>query len=163
MDFGSMFKALDLKHDRPPGNTWALKRAAGRKTTEAERVAEPPALFPQATPAAAEPEEPENGEMDEESPPPSMPDPYLAARNAAIEKVFANEREMRILRESGRKWGRIMYMLKDELPEDWENRDREAFQLVKTFLERKLGTEGEAWHTIEKDGGRFVRIGPGPK
>jgi hypothetical protein len=155
MDFGRLHKVRG-----GPGagavDTWAVEY---RRRVGSVAAPAPP-------PRTVSPERAATGGSGEAEPDeliltPAGSDPYKEARRRAIEAVFANEREMSILRKDGRKWGRIMHLLKDQLPESWQNRQDEAYNLVKTFMEEKFGRQDEAWHTRpDVHGAKVIHLGP---
>jgi len=55
--------------------------------------------------------------------------------------------QARILKEPGVKWGRILYMIRDTLPEELSDREQIAKTLVRPVLERLFGPKEGGWTT----------------
>src|SRR5579885_466480 len=94
--------------------------------------------------------------------PPDSPDILEICKRRAIEALEHDVDLMERLSNEGVSWGRMGGFLEKFFPETFEDRNRIAYNFVRTALNRLFGREGEGWYSY-RDSGRnnimFVRVG----
>lgn len=160
LEFGKLYAPRDLNRAEAAAGTWASSyRARFGLEPPVTQTVQTRDAESQAGPAAGDDGE---GLPAGESAVADAEDQYTVARRSAIEALGKNEREMRKLRDEGLSWGRLKHLLVDHLPAQWQDRDQQAYELVKPFLEATFGREDEAWHVVGERGRKRVIIGPKP-
>jgi hypothetical protein len=157
MDFAALYQPRDRTHDAAPPKTWV----------STFRVRHPGVVKPEASLAVLEqPQESADQQptlFDGEAVIPPASDPLKDALAAAIETVHENSDEMQKLKDGHMKWGRLMHLLKDELPQTWQpdKREKVAVGLVKPFMERYFGEENRGWSQgRDASGAYMLKVGP---
>lgn len=77
-------------------------------------------------------------------------DAYRLQQKLAIQALRAKDELWKSLDSEGIPWGVVTGMLKDELPDSMEDKDKVAFSLVAEAMEALLGPKGVAWTTAKK-------------
>lgn len=77
------------------------------------------------------------------------PDVYEALEARAIERLGADEELQQRLDGSGVAWGSLKAFFRDGLPDELDDRDSIAFQLVPKAMERLYGRQDIGWHTFK--------------
>lgn len=131
--FEHLYKPEDPKYLRPAVETSARKLAA---EIRARIGAQPPIPAPVA-PVAVPTDEPEQVEQ--------PVDILSNVKENAIQRAGQNGELLRRIREVGIPWRGVLEELKKQLPEDYDDRDRLANELVPEFLNRSFGEKG--WKT----------------
>ena len=83
-------------------------------------------------------------------------------KRRAIDALEQDSTLMQKIRDEGVSWGGIKGVLKQNLPETFDERDQVAYNLVRTALNKLFGREGEGWHTYknpERNNTTYVRVG----
>jgi hypothetical protein len=102
------------------------------------------------------------GESDLESEE-STDDPLERLRMRAIDRILNDPDLMRQLEDGGIAWGGLNRALLEVVPEYLDNREDEAFYLVKPTLVAIFGEPNIGWHTFRAGTGKtWVKKGPKP-
>jgi hypothetical protein len=134
--FEHLYKPEDPKYSRPAVETSARKLAA---EIRARIGAQPPAPAP-AAPVGVPTDEPEQVEQ--------PVDILSNVKENAIQRVGQNGELLKRIRATGIPWRGVLEELKKQLPQDYDDRDRLANELVPEFMNRNFGPK--KWKTDRK-------------
>ncbi|RME10913.1 MAG: DUF87 domain-containing protein [Bacteroidetes bacterium] len=100
----------------------------------------------------AQVEETHAAELDASEEPEEAVDVLSQIEQTAIEGLRKNSKLMNWMRGgNGAIWYEVQKFLASYLPEEMDNREDFAYQLVPRVVSAILGPQGEGWHTIRKD------------
>jgi uncharacterized protein len=77
-------------------------------------------------------------------------DPYRLQQKRAIQALRKKDELWKGLDKEGIPWGVVTGMLRDELPETMDDKDKIAFSLVAEAMDQLIGPKGVAWTTARK-------------
>src|SRR5579883_273938 len=98
--------------------------------------------------------------MDEAAP--DGPDILEIYKSQAIGALERDAHIMQRIRQEGVAWGTLVGILEHRIPEQFQDRNRIAYNLVRTALNKLFGQEGEGWHSYknpERNYKTYVRAG----
>ncbi len=98
--------------------------------------------------------------MDEAAP--DGPDILEIYKSQAIGALERDAHIMQRIRQEGVAWGTLVGILERHIPEQFQDRNRIAYNLVRTALNKLFGQEGEGWHSYknpERNYKTYVRVG----
>ncbi len=143
LSFERMFAPLDPHYDQPAEATFAVELRE-RFLAALEGMAE----------EGAETEGGQDG---------GQVDIVAASERRAI-AALGNDKEImaKLHSEEGCAWGHLTGFLEAKLPSTFEDRNRRAYQMVRTAMNEILGAERSGWHTYRNERNKvYVRAGRG--
>lgn len=92
----------------------------------------------------------------------ASPDILEICKRQALESLERDVDFMEKVRNEGVAWGRIVRFFEGFFPESFEDRNRIAYNFVRTALDALFGRDGEGWHSYrnpERNNQTYVRAG----
>jgi len=154
LSFEKKYPALDATSIKSPGNTFAarLKERFARviSATETETFHEGPEG------------DLESGSASETDGAGQTVDALELVERNAIDRFRKDDEIIQKLCEVGMPYGGVKQYFKEILPEELEDRDNRAYQLVARALNEALGPQGTGWHTYKHPTRNTTWVKQGP-
>jgi uncharacterized protein len=143
LSFEHLYERLDKEYDRPAIAIYASQLREKYASNLAHLLATVTPLSGMASAITPELEVAHNGFAE----PSQAVDPFRLHQEQAIEMLKTNEEFMQELAQNGVPWGKVVGLLKEELPATMDDRDAVAYNLVPKAITEILGKRDEAWKT----------------